>query len=60
MSNQTSKVTLGMLVLAISSVVLLGVSFLGSPVPVALAAIAALGMAAGSLLVGTSESGRPV
>ncbi|MFC6732044.1 MULTISPECIES: hypothetical protein [unclassified Haladaptatus] len=60
MSNQTSKVTLGMLVLAISSVVLLGVSFLGSPVPVALAALAALGMAAGSLLVGTSESGRPV
>ncbi|WP_332898403.1 MULTISPECIES: hypothetical protein [unclassified Haladaptatus] len=60
MSNEKTRVTFGTLALLVSTIVLFAISFLGSPVPVVLGALAALGMAAGSLLIGTSETGRPV
>ncbi|WP_338727823.1 hypothetical protein [Haladaptatus sp. DJG-WS-42] len=60
MSNEKTKVTFGTLVLLASTVVLFALSLLGSAVPVVLGGLAALGMAAGSLLIGTSETGRPV
>jgi hypothetical protein len=54
------KVGLGALLLVVSSVILLAIGTIGSSIPVYLGAIAALGLAAGSLLVGTSSDGQPV
>jgi hypothetical protein len=58
----TQKVGLGALLLVVSSVLILGSSsdLLSSALPTAVLALGALGLAAGSLLLGTSESGRPV
>jgi len=51
----TKKVGLGTLLLVVSSVVILSTASMNSPVPLAAAGVAALGMAAGALLLGTSE-----
>lgn len=60
--TDTRKVALGTLLLAISSVLILGtgVGSLGSTVPVAAVTVAAFGLAAGAVLIGTSDPGRPV
>ncbi|WP_276271232.1 hypothetical protein [Haloarcula litorea] len=58
MATDTRKVMLGALLLLVSTVLILGP--LGLPVPTVAAGVAALGLAAGALLVGTSEDGRPV
>jgi hypothetical protein len=60
--TDTQKVALGVLLLAVSSVLVLGTSsdLLSSALPTAVLAIGALGLAAGALLVGTSGSERPV
>lgn len=54
------KVLLGVLLLAVSSLLIFGAGPLGLPAPGIAIGVAALGLAAGALLVGTSEDGRPV
>jgi len=58
MATDTRKVVLGSLLLVASTILILGP--LGVSIPAIVTAAAALGMAAGALLVGTSEDGRPV
>ncbi|MFC7027509.1 hypothetical protein ACFQJ5_07780 [Halomicroarcula sp. GCM10025324] len=60
MATDKRKVILGGVLLAVSTALILGTGPLGVSVPLVGAAIAALGLAAGALLVGTSEEGRPV
>ncbi|MFB6223918.1 MAG: hypothetical protein ABEH86_09655 [Haloarcula sp.] len=60
MATDTRKVMLGAALLAVSSVLVLGSGAINIGIPAAAGAVAALGLAAGSLLVGTSEEGRPV
>lgn len=56
----TTKVGLGALLLVISSVLLLAIGTRGSGIPMLLGGIAALGMAAGSLLIGVTNDGPTV
>ena len=57
----TKKVALGVVLLAVSSVILLATGIMREQSLLIPAALASLGMAAGSLLIGTSGSdGRPV
>lgn len=60
MVTNTTKVGLGALLLLVSSVLILATGTFGSAVPVVSASVAALGLAAGALLVGTAEDGQPV
>jgi len=60
MATDKRKVMLGVVLLVVSSALILATGQLGTGVPVFAAALAALGLAAGALLVGTSEDGRPV
>jgi hypothetical protein len=60
MATDTRKVMLGAVLLAISTVLILGTGAIDIGIPAAAGALAALGLAAGALLVGTSEDGRPV
>jgi len=60
MATDTRKVILGAVLLAISTVLILGSGAIDIGIPAAAGALAALGLAAGALLVGTSEDGRPV
>jgi hypothetical protein len=59
MAGDKKKVAGGAALLLVSSVILLGTGVSNS-IPVLLIVLATLGMAAGSLLLGTSEGGRPV
>jgi hypothetical protein len=59
MAGDKKKVAGGAALLVVSSVILLGTGVSNS-IPVLLIVLATLGMAAGSLLLGTSEGGRPV
>ena len=57
----TKKVALGVVLLAVSSVILMATGIMRGQSLLIPAALASLGMAAGSLLIGTSGSdGRPV
>ncbi|MDS0222614.1 hypothetical protein NDI54_14810 [Haloarcula sp. S1AR25-5A] len=60
MATDTRKVILGAVLLAVSTVLILGTGAIDIGIPAAAGALAALGMAAGALLIGTSEGGRPV
>jgi len=60
MATDTRKVALGVLLLVVSSALILGTGTIDIGIPTVAAALAALGLAAGALLVGTSEDGRPV
>lgn len=60
MPTDKRKVMLGAVLLVVSSALILAAGQLGAGVPMLAAALAALGLAAGALLVGTSEDGRPV
>ncbi|WP_435195798.1 hypothetical protein [Natronomonas sp. EA1] len=60
MATDTRKVALGVLLLVASTVVILATGTRGSEVPGILAGLGALGMAAGSLLVGMSEENAAV
>jgi hypothetical protein len=60
MATDTRKVILGVILLVASSAIILGTGQLGSDFPAWAASLAALGMAAGALFVGTSEDARPV
>ena len=55
MATNTRQLAFGALLLLASTIVILGVGVRGSAIPGVLAALAAIGMAAGSLLVGLSE-----
>lgn len=56
----SSKVGIGAVVLLLSTIALLAIGIPSGPVPGALAVPAVLGMALGSILVGTSVEGNPV
>ncbi|GAA0661947.1 hypothetical protein ACFQDG_03930 [Natronoarchaeum mannanilyticum] len=56
----TTKIGLGALLLVVSSVLLLAIGTRGSGIPMLLGGIAALGMAAGSLLIGVTNDGPTV
>lgn len=60
MATQTRRVVLGVLLLLTSTVIIMATGTLGAGVPAALGAIAALGLAAGSVLVGLSEEDAAV
>ena len=60
MPTDKRKVLLGGVLLVASTALILGTGPLDVSVPLFGATIAALGLAAGALLVGTSEEGRPV
>jgi hypothetical protein len=59
MAADTKRIVGGVGLLVVSSAVLLGAG-MTSGIPVPLVVLAAFGMAAGALLLGTSEGGRPV
>jgi hypothetical protein len=59
MAVDTKKIVGGAALLLVSSVILLGAG-MSNGIPVVLIVLAAFGMAAGALLLGTSEGGRPV
>ena len=60
MATDMQKLVLGVLLLVVSSLIILGVGIRGSGLPLLLATLAALGMAAGSLLVGLSGTDTAV
>ena len=60
MATDKTKVLLGGLLLFASTALILGTGPVDLALPAAAAAVSALGLAAGALLVGTSEDGRPV
>jgi|GEM_PF-2336197 len=53
------KVGLGVLLLGVSPVFIFGLDTVGTALPVALVALGAAGVAAGTLLSGSREDGRP-
>lgn len=60
MATDMRKVLAGAALLVLSSVLIVGSGQVEFGLPRILASVAALGMAAGALLVGTSEKARPV
>lgn len=54
------KIGFGICLLAVSSAVLFAAGEFDASLRTALAVVSALGLAAGTLLIGTSGSGRPV
>jgi len=60
MVENSTKIVLGALLLVISSALILGTGLQDLGMPTVAGSLAALGLAAGSLLVGTSEGGQPV
>ncbi|WP_135302239.1 hypothetical protein [Haloarcula amylovorans] len=60
MATDKRKMLLGGVLLFVSTVLILTAGPINLGIPSIAGGLAALGMAAGSLLVGTSEDGRPV
>ncbi|MBX0293552.1 hypothetical protein [Haloarcula nitratireducens] len=60
MATDKRKMLLGGVLLFVSSVLILTAGPISLGIPSIVGGLAALGLAAGSLLVGTSEDGRPV
>ena len=60
MATDTRKVAIGVLLLVASTVTIIGTGQIGTGLHPVLGSLAALGLAAGALLVGTSEDARPV
>lgn len=60
MATDVRKLGLGALTLVVSSVVILSTGLMNAPIPDPFAAVAALGLAAGSILVGLSQDGAGV
>lgn len=54
------KLAVGLLLFAVSTALVLGPGTVAPSLPVALAAVGTLGLAAAALLVGTADAGRPV
>lgn len=55
MATNVRKLGVGVALLVVSALLIIGTGTMQAPIPNPLAAIAALGLAAGSLLVGLSE-----
>lgn len=60
MATDTKKLALGVVALVVSSIAILATGFVEAPIPDATAAVAALGLAVGAILVGLSEDGAGV
>ena len=60
MATDRRKVALGAVLLLVSTVLILGTGPINVGIPGVAAGVAALGLAPGALLVGTSEERRPV
>jgi hypothetical protein len=60
MATDKRKIAMGAGLLIISTVLILGAGPINIGVPAIAAGMAAIGLAAGALLVGTSEERRPV
>ncbi|MFQ3320755.1 MAG: hypothetical protein ACI80F_002841 [Natronomonas sp.] len=60
MATDVRKLGFGAVLLLVSTLAILATGILNAPLPDPLAAVAALGLAAGSLLVGLSEDGAGV
>ncbi|WP_226012433.1 hypothetical protein [Halomicrobium salinisoli] len=60
MATDSRKVMVGSLLLLVSTALIMGTVQLGDALPALAASLATLGLAAGALLVGTSEDARPV
>ena len=60
MLSGTAKIAIGAVLLLIGSALILGTGLQQFQIPGVVAGVAALVMAAGTLLLGTSESGQPV
>jgi hypothetical protein len=60
MPTDIRKLGLGSIALLVSSILIIGAGTLGVPIPDILAGVAALGLAAGALLVGLSEENATV
>jgi len=60
MATDTRKVAVGAVLLLVSTVLILVAGPINVGIPGVVAGLASLGLAAGALLVGTSEDGRPV
>ena len=60
--TDSQKIALGVLLLGVSTLLVLGsgTGLLSGALPIGVAALGSLGLAAGALLVGTSNQGRPV
>ncbi|QSG13570.1 hypothetical protein [Halapricum desulfuricans] len=58
MATETRKLAVGGGLLFVCSVAIIVLGM--ADIPIVVGAVAALGLAAGALLVGTSEGGRPV
>ncbi|WP_436909323.1 hypothetical protein [Halosimplex marinum] len=58
--TDSRKVAFGVVLLAVSTVLIFGPGALSVGLPVVAIAAGTLGLAAGALLVGTSDPGRPV
>jgi hypothetical protein len=54
------KAGLGVLLLGVSTTLIFGLDTVGAALPAALVAFGALGVAAGTVLSGSHEDGRPV
>ncbi|RXK48450.1 hypothetical protein [Halorientalis pallida] len=60
MPNNSTKIVAGAVLLLIGSALILGAGLRQVPLPAIAGSIAALLLAAGSVLLGTSEGGQPV
>lgn len=60
MQTEKQRLGIGTLLLVVSTVLILGVAFVGSVVPSTLGGLATLSMAAGALIVGLSEENAGV
>lgn len=60
MASDWRKVALGLLLLAVSSVVVVGYGLRDGPIPPLAAAVGAVGVVAGTLLLGLSEEDASV
>ena len=60
MATNVRKLGIGVALLVVSALVIIGTGTMQAPIPDPLAAVAALGLAAGSLLVGLSEDNAGV
>ncbi|MFT4905240.1 MAG: hypothetical protein ACI8UR_001814 [Natronomonas sp.] len=60
MATDVRKLGFGAVLLLVSTLAILATGIINTPLPDPLAAVAALGLAAGSLLVGLSEDGAGV
>ncbi|WP_299262963.1 hypothetical protein [Halorientalis sp.] len=60
MPRNSVKIIVGAVLLLIGSVLILGAGLQEVPMPAVTASVAAMLLAAGSVLLGTSEGGQPV